>query len=92
MSCPFPRARSRSDLMVRFRCQRVPGLKPDSTEDPPRMWVLEHVKSDVVGQMSFLWCGVNVWRGWPAQVWSSSFDYGSKFRVSLQISPLVASK
>ncbi|GBM52343.1 hypothetical protein AVEN_229572-1 [Araneus ventricosus] len=29
---------SRGDLIVRLRSRRVPGLKPDSTEDPLCMW------------------------------------------------------
>ncbi|GBM08990.1 hypothetical protein AVEN_229031-1 [Araneus ventricosus] len=54
----------RCGLVVRSRLwgQKVPGSKPDSTEDPCVLGLF-HVKSYVGGQMSSRWCGVEVWRG-----------------------------
>ncbi|GBM71419.1 hypothetical protein AVEN_185725-1 [Araneus ventricosus] len=71
-------------LVVRSRPQgrKVPGSKPDSTEEPPRKRV---------------WCTLNPSRPFgerraTAQVSSSSSDRGSKVRGPSQNSPRVASK
>ncbi|GBN64508.1 hypothetical protein AVEN_114426-1 [Araneus ventricosus] len=54
----------RGGLVVRFRLwgRRVPGPRPDSTEDPPCMGpaARQIIRS---GQTSSRWCGVEVWRG-----------------------------
>ncbi|GBM37459.1 hypothetical protein AVEN_263137-1 [Araneus ventricosus] len=51
-------------LVVRSRLwsQRVPGSKPDSTEDPPCMGpaARQIIRS---GQTPSRWCGVEAWRG-----------------------------
>ncbi|GBO37761.1 hypothetical protein AVEN_99129-1, partial [Araneus ventricosus] len=39
----------------RIRVWRVPGSKPDSTEDPPLMWACLYVKYEVMGQ-TLVWC------------------------------------
>ncbi|GBM61342.1 hypothetical protein AVEN_150489-1 [Araneus ventricosus] len=44
----------------RLRCRWIPGSTPDSVED---MWMFLPIKSDFVGQTSFLCCDAEVWRG-----------------------------
>ncbi|GBL92177.1 hypothetical protein AVEN_91518-1 [Araneus ventricosus] len=85
----------RGGLVARSRLwnRRVPGSKPDSTDDPSCMGpaARQIIRS---GQTSSRWCGV-AWKfgeGVPAQVSSSSSDRGSKLRGSSQNSPHVASK
>ncbi|GBM58564.1 hypothetical protein AVEN_74802-1 [Araneus ventricosus] len=84
----------RGGLVVRSRFwgRRVPGSKPDSTEDPPYM---KPVACQIIrsGQPPSRWCDVEGWRGeGPAQASSSSSHSGSKLRVPSQNSPRVASK
>ncbi|GBO44340.1 hypothetical protein AVEN_244584-1, partial [Araneus ventricosus] len=45
----------------RLRVQRVPGLKPDSTEDPSCIAPVANLIIPM-DQMSFRWCGAEVWR------------------------------
>ncbi|GBN58942.1 hypothetical protein AVEN_186755-1 [Araneus ventricosus] len=52
---------------------------------------LLYFKSYVGGQTFFRWSAVEVWRGVPTRV-SSSSDRGSKLRGSSQNSPRIASK
>ncbi|GBN23758.1 hypothetical protein AVEN_25709-1 [Araneus ventricosus] len=84
-----------TEILREGRCRpgsrRVPGSKPDSTEDPSFISLL-HVKSYGGDQTSSRWCGAEVWRGVPAQVLSSSPDHGSKSLGPSQNSPRVASK
>ncbi|GBL90533.1 hypothetical protein AVEN_179452-1 [Araneus ventricosus] len=78
----------RSGLVVRSRPRgwRVPGLKPDSTEELPckRAWCTPNL-------LQLVWCG-SLEREEPAQVLSPSSDHGSKLRGPSQNSPRVASK
>ncbi|GBM30618.1 hypothetical protein AVEN_18313-1 [Araneus ventricosus] len=69
--------------------RRAPGSKPDSTEVPLCMGPVERyiIRSS---QTPSHWCGVEAWRGVPAQV--SSSDRGSKLRGPSQNIPLVALK
>ncbi|GBN16142.1 hypothetical protein AVEN_22442-1 [Araneus ventricosus] len=57
-------SRGQGGLVVRSRFwgRRVPGSRPDSTEDPPCMGpvVRQIIRS---GQTSSRWCSVEVWRG-----------------------------
>ncbi|GBM62871.1 hypothetical protein AVEN_38401-1 [Araneus ventricosus] len=65
----------RGGLVVEFRHggRMVPGSKPDSTEDGPclRPVARQTIRS---GPTPSRWCGVEVWRGVPTQVSSSSSD------------------
>ncbi|GBM47448.1 hypothetical protein AVEN_6131-1 [Araneus ventricosus] len=62
------RTSGRGGLVVRSRLwgRRVPGSKPDSTEDPPCMGPAAHAKHISSGQTSSRWCGVEAWRGGDA--------------------------
>ncbi|GBM23697.1 hypothetical protein AVEN_257614-1 [Araneus ventricosus] len=86
-------AAGRGDLVVRSRLwsRRVPGSKPDSTEDPSCMGLL-HAKSYIVAKRPPVGMAWKFGEGAPAQVSSSSADRGSKLRGPSQSSPLVASK
>ncbi|GBN96366.1 hypothetical protein AVEN_105196-1, partial [Araneus ventricosus] len=44
------------------RSRRIPGFKPDSTEDPPFMSAVAR-KIIPNGQMSSRWRGAQCWRG-----------------------------
>ncbi|GBO43466.1 hypothetical protein AVEN_242382-1, partial [Araneus ventricosus] len=48
-------------LRCRLLDRRIPGSKPDSTEDPPCMGPVARsiIRS---GQTSSRWCGAEVWR------------------------------
>ncbi|GBM15878.1 hypothetical protein AVEN_258424-1 [Araneus ventricosus] len=77
----------------RLRGRKFPGLKPDSTEDLPRVWaccMLNHTKGES-NVLPLVWCG-SMERGVPARVLSSSSDSGSILRVLSQNSNRVASK
>ncbi|GBN26897.1 hypothetical protein AVEN_167697-1 [Araneus ventricosus] len=76
-------------MRSRPRGRRVPGSKPDSTEDPPD---LLHVKSHVVAKRSPAGVVRKFGEGVPDQVSSSSSDLGSKWRGPSQSSLRVASK
>ncbi|GBN34301.1 hypothetical protein AVEN_163358-1 [Araneus ventricosus] len=67
--------------------RRVPGSKPDSTEDPS---CIGPVARQIIrrGERSSRWSGVEVWRGGA----SSGDEDGSKLRGTSQNSPRVASK
>ncbi|GBL81539.1 hypothetical protein AVEN_143787-1 [Araneus ventricosus] len=76
----------------RLRGRRVSGLKPDSIEDPPRMWAwftlyltscVKRPSTNVVRKFG---------EGMFAQELSSSADRGSNLRSPPQNSPYIASK
>ncbi|GBO13886.1 hypothetical protein AVEN_207571-1 [Araneus ventricosus] len=72
--------------------QRIPGLKPDSTENTPFMWAccaLNHTQWPNV--LPLVWCG-SLERRMPAHVPFSSSDRSSKLRGPSQNLPRVASK
>ncbi|GBL85662.1 hypothetical protein AVEN_193122-1 [Araneus ventricosus] len=98
--------RGRGGLVIRSRPwgRKVPGSKLDSTEDPPcmglgglgtglicRSALLRFQIKVGSSETSSRWSGVEVRRGVPAQV-SSSSARGSKLRGPSQNSPLAASK
>ncbi|GBN60417.1 hypothetical protein AVEN_214072-1, partial [Araneus ventricosus] len=79
----------RGGIVVRSRCQKVPGSKPDTTEYPP-VWNMLHAKSYVMAKSSpQVWRG-RLEKGVPAQV--SSSHRVSKLRVPSQNSSFVASQ
>ncbi|GBN14357.1 hypothetical protein AVEN_36723-1 [Araneus ventricosus] len=89
----FTKNRGRGGLMVRSPLwgRRVPGSKPDSTEDPPCMGPVARqvIRSCQTPTVGVAWkLGERV----PAQVSSSSSDCGSKLRGPSQNNPRVASK
>ncbi|GBM85466.1 hypothetical protein AVEN_215277-1 [Araneus ventricosus] len=71
--------------------RKVPGSKPDSTEDTP-LWGMLHVKSYVVAKHPPVGVVRKVGGGSPGQGLSSSSDRGSKLRGASQNSLRVASK
>ncbi|GBM09026.1 hypothetical protein AVEN_229057-1 [Araneus ventricosus] len=79
-------------VRCRLRCWRVPGSKPDSTEDPS---CIGPVACSIICRRSnvlpLVWCG-SLERGLPVQVSSSSSDRDSKLRGQSQNSPRFASK
>ncbi|GBN49238.1 hypothetical protein AVEN_216372-1 [Araneus ventricosus] len=80
-------------LVVRSRLwgRRVPGSKPDSTEDSPCMGPV-HAESYVVAKRPPVGVVRKFGEGVRAQVSSSSSDCDSKSRGPSQNSPCVASK
>ncbi|GBO38926.1 hypothetical protein AVEN_240257-1 [Araneus ventricosus] len=77
------------EVRSRLRGRRLPGLKTDSTEDPPCM---RPVVSYVVAKRSSAGVVQKFGEEVPAQVSSSSSDRGSKLRGLSQNSSRVASK
>ncbi|GBO08150.1 hypothetical protein AVEN_18877-1 [Araneus ventricosus] len=75
----FPVTKARGGLVVRSRVwgRRVPGSRPDSTEDP-RVWCLLHDKSYVVAKRPPVGVAWKFEEGVPAQMSSSSSYRGSK--------------
>ncbi|GBM01759.1 hypothetical protein AVEN_271995-1 [Araneus ventricosus] len=79
---PHVLSQSRGGLVIRsnLRGRRVSGSKPDSSENPPCMWLLQ-VALYVEGQTSSRWRDAEAWRrGMPAQVLNSTSKRGSKLR------------
>ncbi|GBN65917.1 hypothetical protein AVEN_44379-1 [Araneus ventricosus] len=77
---------------------KVPVLEPEgfkspySTEDPPRARVyvtLVHVKSDIVCQTSFRFCGTEFGEEVSAQMSSSSTDSDSNYEVLPKITTVL---
>ncbi|GBM57579.1 hypothetical protein AVEN_85446-1 [Araneus ventricosus] len=70
----------------RFRGRRVPGSKPDSTEDPSCMWACCVINHTQGVKRTSRWRGAeDLRRGMPAQMSSSSSNGGSKCEVGPKI-------
>ncbi|GBM97570.1 hypothetical protein AVEN_143801-1 [Araneus ventricosus] len=57
---------TRGSLVVKYRLQgrRVPGSKPDSTEDPRCMWACSSLNHTCgLNDLLLLQCGVEAWTG-----------------------------
>ncbi|GBM01058.1 hypothetical protein AVEN_136617-1 [Araneus ventricosus] len=71
-----------------LRHRRITGWRPNSTQNPSRMWPLVHIKSDVEGQTSSFLLALKFERSADAGL---VFGNGSTFFLC-QNSPRVASK
>ncbi|GBM09914.1 hypothetical protein AVEN_2875-1 [Araneus ventricosus] len=83
----------RSGLVARSppRDRRVPGPKPESTEDPPCKWARYTLNPSGPTVLPLVWCR-SLERLAPAQGPSPPSDRGSKLRGASQNIPRIASK
>ncbi|GBM83949.1 hypothetical protein AVEN_100086-1, partial [Araneus ventricosus] len=70
----------RGGLVVRSRSPRVPGSKPDSTEDTPCMWARYTLNYMLEIKRPHAGVARKFGKEMPAQVSPSSFVRGSKLR------------